>query len=203
MNFDLFIFSFLKKKYLGKIAVRTIFFRPFVHFPNINLNDKIKNFIKELVLKYVLVRNHNLEKIFILNDNVAVSLLNNIFFTLNKSNYKFHQLPDPVKKSKKVITNRIKNIDSVINFLVIGTIDEKKNVIALLEAIQSISNTSKQFKIKLTIAGKVANHFKQELIDKCLICRDSFEIEIIDKFLSETEFENNMEISECVFMAYK
>jgi hypothetical protein len=203
MNFDLFIYSFFKRKYLVQIAVRTIFFRPYVHFPNSNLKDKTKYFIKKLILKYVLVRNQNIEKIFILNDKKAVSLLNTIFFNQNKSDYKFYQLPDPVKNSEKLITYRRRNIDSVINFLVIGTIDEKKNVTALLQAMQSISNTSKQFKIRLTISGKIVNHFKQELLDKCSVYGVSFEIEIIDKFLTETEFENNMEISDCVFMAYK
>ncbi len=201
MNFDLFIITFFKSAFLKNTLIKTILFRPFVHFPKVKLKDKIKYLIKKIILKLVIIRNKNIEKIFILNDHEAVSKLNKTFFKMKELDYKFNHLPDPVKNI--MISNTKKIIDSQIIFLVIGTIDEKKNIIPLLKSLNSIACNAKELKIKLIIAGKISNHFKLELIDKCQFYGNSYVIEIIDKFLTETEFEKYMEISDSVFMAYK
>lgn len=203
LNFDLFIYSFLWNSVFENVSLRAILFRPFVHFPSIDFKDKVKIFCKKLILKFIFFKNRNIEKIFILNDLHATHSLNQIFFKLDESAYKFQTLPDPVKETHFLIENRILGNNSKIDILIIGAIDEKKNVLALMDALYVISSNGCSVNIKLTIAGKIASHFKQLLLEKQkeFIC--FFEIDMIDKYLESSEFDNFIINSDCIFLAYK
>lgn len=201
MNFDLFVYTFLKAGINKKIEIRTIFFRPYIHFPAVSLKNKVQYFIKKNILRFLFLKNKNLSKVFILNDEKGVEELNSTFFK-DKAK-RFYYLPDPVKVTHGVSCEKSNLNANHISFLIIGTIDEKKNVRNFLNALLRLHETNLEVKIKVMIAGKVANHFKKELYQLVHVSKEAgIEIELIDKFLSEDEFDYLFKKSDVVFLAY-
>lgn len=201
MNFDLFIYTFLKEGINKKVEIRTIFFRPYIHFPKVSLKNKVQYFIKKNILRFLFLKNKNLSKVFILNDEKGVEELNSTF--VKDKVKRFYYLPDPVKVIQSVSCEKSNLNANHISFLIIGTIDEKKNIRNFFNALLRLQETNLEVKIKVTVAGKVANHFKKELYELVYVSKESgIEIDLIDKFLSENEFDDLLNRTDAVFLAY-
>ena len=64
LNYDLFQYSFLLPSPLRAFTIKSIWFRPIVHFPAQSFKSKIKISAKFLLLKTTLSLNSNISKLF-------------------------------------------------------------------------------------------------------------------------------------------
>lgn len=193
-----------------QLAVSGILFMPSVRMP-INKNNVlyfIKSFLektRETVKHFCMSFNKNLKNVYILNDEKSASKLNQIIFW----NKKFVALPDPIpirSVSKAWILRGYYNIETHRKiFLCFGSIDKRKNILNILEAV-SLVPTTLHDEISLLILGKCLDKLLQkqvtDKIEEIIKAYPHLNIVIDDRFLSIEELENAFEQSDVVLIPY-
>lgn len=171
--------------------VSGIWFRPYFRQKAIGLSfiEKLKFNIRKIQKKGLLkssLRNSRLKKIFILNDQKTVDFMN------EREGKRFAYLADPVfdypcYKHVNIREKYIIKNDRLI-FLVFGYMDERKNVVNVLKAIESLRK-SEQEKVCLMLVGKTAEHYEETLLNA--IQKHTSEIQLfhIDEFVDNCEME--------------
>lgn len=193
-----------------ELSVSGILFMPSVRMP-LNKNSAlyfIKSFLEKLrdtFKHYCMSFNKNLKNVYILNDEKSASKLNQIIFW----NKKFVALPDPIPiriVSKAWILRGYYNINTERKvFLCFGSIDKRKNILNILEAVTLVPTTL-HTEISLLILGKCSDRFLQKkIIDKIDTVSKAYpllNIILDDRFLSIDEMENAFEQSDVVLIPY-
>jgi len=138
-----------------KYQVRGILFSQFTRQ---DLNKKFSErlrYIRRYLQTLLLVKNRNLQQVFLLNDKESCIYLNNEF----KTNI-FNFLPDPIPE---LIVNEFVNIRKKYSiptknkiFLHFGVLSERKGTFDILRSLFSIPSQS-QDNLTLVLAGKVDN----------------------------------------------
>lgn len=205
LNFDRFQYSL--PVYPLKADVRSIWFRPLIHLPSTTFKDKLKMLGKTLLLNIIAGRINTSSKIFILNDSSGVKSLNSKY--LLSQNKVFNFLPDPVDTDFFLNTNPaearkdLKLDTSKPVFLMIGSIDEKKNVPTSLDALAQ----SKELKgAHVLIVGKVNQSYRESLynfIDEFKKRSPHIEITSDDRYISQEEFHKYVLASNAILMIYR
>lgn len=189
-----------------KLKIRGILLQPYLHFKEINggILFYIKNVLKNyIMLKYALFRNSQIEKLFILNDKTAVSILN------NKLKKKFYSLPDPIENhtftSEPALSIKILRkykIDKTKkNLLVFGSIDTRKNLISIIDALRLLPSNIKQ-NIHLVISGKLGIDAREKYIEHIEKYKDEISIAYNDDFVKGEEREILFQNCDLVMMPY-
>lgn len=188
------------------LSVKGILFQPYIHFKNIN--GGISFFVKKvlrnyLFQKYSIFINSNVHKIFILNDKNGVGIMNkqikNIFFNL----------PDPIENSVHSIDPSVTlNIREKYgikaankNLLVFGMIDDRKNIITIIDALRLLPAELKK-NIHLIIAGKLSENVREKYMEHVERYKNEVSIAYNDGFVNAEEREPLFQSCDLVLMAY-
>ena len=193
-----------------QLAVSGILFMPAVRLPfnRNNLFFLVKSFLektRDTFKHYFMSINKNLKNVYILNDEKSAAKLNQIIFW----NKKFVALPDPIpirSVSKVWILRGYYNIEAHRKiFLCFGSIDKRKNILNILEAV-SLVPTPMHSQIALLILGKCPDRLLQkkimDKIDEIKALHPHLNIIIDDRFLMIEEMENAFEQSDVVLIPY-
>lgn len=157
------------KRQSNKLKLSGIFFSPFrPQFEDQNtiknkLNGILKGIRKDLQVRWML-RNKNLNRLFILNDRSAVAEFN------HKYGNRFSFLPDPAPNfnttaqlESMVFLRKKYKIDSSKKVLLIfGSISRKKNIENIIEALKLLSPAYQQ-QIVLYICGEPDEEYSMKL----------------------------------------
>jgi glycosyltransferase involved in cell wall biosynthesis len=164
MEFDIYQMAIGKDKNTN-LDISGIWFRPYHRQVSINesLVEELKFYIshlrKKLAFNFAL-RNKNLKKVFVLNDKQTVNVLN------EKFGDRLFYLPDPVfeiAQDSSIDIHSKYNIKSQqIIFLLFGYIDQRKNVLNIIEALRNLPPQFKS-KVSLLIIGKMSSHYNELL----------------------------------------
>lgn len=206
LNFDLFQYSALIFNISKTIRIRSIWFRPFPRIENKSFKTRLVKVLKTVWFNLIALKYGSRLNLYILNDHEGAEILNRILITSNKI---FRSLPDPIDINRKieadVLSLRKKNniaLDSHV-FLLLGTIDKKKNVKKTLLGIAELdSNVEKE----ILIVGKVSDSYKEEFhsfIASYILAYPSIKLIVDDRFISSTEFHEYLLLSNIVLMVYK
>lgn len=190
MEFDIYQVAIGNDSKTG-FDVSGIWFRPY--FRQVSLSNSIIPSIKFKIAKWrkqamfrLALRNKNLQQIFILNDKATVNAIN------EKHGERLFYLADPVfdYDIKESIDIRKKySIDkSKLIFLIFGHIDNRKNVVNTLKALEALPKDT-QSDIALLLIGKVGTEYKQILQHALDNSRSDVQILQNDKFVSDDEME--------------
>ncbi len=188
------------------LIVKGILFQPYIHFKEINLGISflIKNVFKNyLFQKYSVSMNSNINKLFILNDKNGVGIMNKQIKNI------FYNLPDPIandissinaETSRSIREKYAINADSK-NLLVFGMIDDRKNIINIIDSLKLLRTESKK-NVHLIIAGKLAENVREKYLEH--IERHKNEISIVynDEFINAEEREPLFQSCDLVLMPY-
>lgn len=188
------------------LSVKGILFQPYIHFKEIKeLNFTIiKQFLKNYIFqKFSVFINSNIKKLFILNDKRTVD-------TMNKQiKHIFYNLPDP-------IADNIRNIDSNIfikvvdkygiknfkkNLLVFGSIDERKNLINIINSVKLLPIELKK-NVHLIVAGKFDSKVREKYIKHIVAYENEISIAYNDAFVNGEEREPLFQSCDLVLMPY-
>ncbi|WP_216598527.1 glycosyltransferase, partial [Jiulongibacter sediminis] len=168
-----------------------IWFRPYFRQKAIGLTlfEKVKFNIRRVQKKGLLkssLRNSRLKKIFILNDQKTVDFMN------EREGDRFAYLADPVfdYPCYKLTNIRDKYLikDDRLIFLIFGYMDERKNVVNVLKAIEKLSKTEQE-KICLMLIGKTAEHYEATLLEAIEKHNSEIQLFHIDEFVDNCEME--------------
>ncbi|MEO6218809.1 MAG: glycosyltransferase [Ginsengibacter sp.] len=188
------------------LNIRGILFQPYLHFVEIGggivfyLKKVLKNYVLQ---KYALLMNFKIDKVFILNDKTGVAFLNKKFKNV------FYNIPDPIENKpaeidpgfsheilKKYEIQRAKK-----NLLVFGSIDTRKNLISVIDALRLLPNQMKK-EIHLIISGKMDAVVKEKYIEHIEKYKDEISIAYNDDFVKGAEREIIFENCDLVLMPY-
>jgi glycosyltransferase involved in cell wall biosynthesis len=186
------------------LTVNGILFQPYIHFEQAgNSWSTIRNKYKSLLLQKLSVRlNKNIRKIFILNDHEGVD-------RMNKRSAVYHYLPDPIQALKQhpdstLIKETKKKYalsgDKAV-ILLFGGIDERKNVINLINSLQYLPEAISS-KYQVVIAGRFAPAVREKFISHIRKNAGRFTISYFDGFISDEERDILFANAAIVFMAY-
>lgn len=189
-----------------RILIKGILFQPYIHFTN--TNDSFLFFIKKVVKNYILqtcavYTNTNLNKLFILNDKEGARQMN------KKLKNVFQFLPDPITNASININQNLLratfnkyNIQlNKKNLLLFGSIDARKNLINIIDALLLLPTELKSA-VHLIIAGNFDSAVRKRYIDYINLYKDKISIAYNDAFVSDQEMEVLFQNCDLVVMAY-
>jgi glycosyltransferase involved in cell wall biosynthesis len=182
------------------IQVSGILFNPYPRIPATkggfikSVKNSLRKIKKRILFKFML-RNKNIDTLYVLNDSFTVKFLNK---KCGNDRKLFQELPDPVPQNKFPVCSKI-NVEERYNIdpqskklLVFGQINQRKNVENILDAVSKVSDMTKE-KFTLLIIGKCSDpSYEQILRDKSQqIESDNDRINIVfeNKFVSESQKE--------------
>ena len=188
------------------LSVKGILFQPYVHFKEIKEADFsiIKQFLKNYIFqKFSVLINSNIEKLFILNDKRAVDIMN------KRIKHIFYNLPDPIADNiRNVDSNIFKNVVEKYgiknfkkNLLVFGSIDERKNLINIINSIRLLPIEVKK-DVHLIVAGKFDGKVKEKYIKHIDTYNNEISIAYNDAFVNGEEREPLFQSCDLVLMTY-
>jgi glycosyltransferase involved in cell wall biosynthesis len=158
---------------------------------------------RKMFTTWWMCRNAKLKKVFIFNDTETIKIMNETLGTRV-----FTYLPDPVYDypTREGLNIRGKyNISSDRKiFLAFGFIDDKKNVVNLLKAMQQIS-ADEASKSCLLIVGKIRPEYQNELseaLETTQKVRPELHISLESRFVDDDEMESYVSQSDVVSVAY-
>lgn len=176
--------------------VSGIWFAPYsrMQAENHSLTQRIKLFLtktrKKLTMSWAL-RNPNLDKVFILNDEEMPAWLNGSvkrFFTLPDPYFEYPFAEDyNLRKQYKIAKNNL-------IFLQFGYIDERKNIENILLAFNSLPLEISK-KTTLLIIGKIKPGLKERLLE---LKKKSYQMVLRDEFVSDEEMESSFAQSDVI-----
>jgi glycosyltransferase involved in cell wall biosynthesis len=147
------------------------------------------------------VKNLNGGKIFVLNDEKVVSILNSKIQTQNEA---FRYLPDPIQQTQGEVKQDLRKKFGISRkttvLLAFGSIIPRKNLQRCIRALASLPESKPYC---LLIAGKGNPNYIADLqkeYDENSTCRHQLIIE--NTFLSESEIPNYFSIADVVLMPY-
>ncbi|WP_169337655.1 glycosyltransferase family 4 protein [Segetibacter koreensis] len=188
------------------LTVKGILFQPYVHFEEIKggFSFYIKKVFKNFLLqKFAVLLNSNIRKIFILNDKNTVNIMN------KKIKPVFYNLPDPIENVNNGASDNFKNIidkygikNNNKNLLVFGSIDYRKNLINIIDALRLLPSEIKK-KVHLVIAGKIGTEMRDEYIPHIEKYKDEISISYNDTFVNAEEREPLFKSCDLVLMPYR
>lgn len=159
--------------------------------------------LKKIATAWWMCRNPKLKHAFILNDALSISEMNRQMNTKA-----FTYLPDPVfdYPSREGLNIREKYNISVERkiFLVFGNIDEKKNVLNILSAMQKLSAEEAE-KYCLMIVGKVHESYQkslQETLAETQTKQPKLQIITESRFVADDEMECFVGQCDVISLAY-
>lgn len=207
MEIDIFLLLISSREF-RKFNLRTkgILFQPYIHFqeikggPSFHLRKIWKNFI---IQKYPLLVNKHIKKLFILNDKHGVKVLNKRLKNL------FGNIPEPIDIQhididpafKKIIIAKYKIEDGKTNLLVFGSIDSRKNIHTIVQALLLLPKDLKQT-IHLIISGKLDEDCRSQYVDTIQKAQEDISISYNDDFVKAPERETLFEYCDLVLMPY-
>ncbi len=173
-------------------------------------NDSLRAKQKAAIIKarkifttWWMCRNSQLKKVFIFNDSETIRTMNETLGT-----NVFTYLPDPVydypMQAGLEIKEKYKISTEKKIFLSIGFIDEKKNVVNLLKAMQKLSSDEAS-KCCLLVVGKVRKEYQPQLtqaLEETLKIHPTLQIIFESRFVDDDEMESYVSQSDVVSVAY-
>jgi glycosyltransferase involved in cell wall biosynthesis len=190
-----------------KLSVRGILFQPYSHFKAKagGINYFFKTFLKNLVTqKIVFSFNSTIDKCFILNDKVNVARMN------RRTKNVFHFLPDPLDNAAPiadaVLTEKFaakyKIGTGKKTLLLFGQIDERKNLINIIDSIRLFPGDIKS-SLRLVIAGKFNANVRERYMQYIDKYKGEIDIVYHDTPVVGGEREFVFEHCDLVLMVYK
>ena len=200
-------FPFLLRR---NIDIEGILFLPFHQNPIENIKSSVKVYRKKLIMKGLFLCNKYTRKIFLLNDEEGVLILNKTLFNTQDKGV-FTYLPDPIdtqciaKSNTKLELCKKYNIECNRKILLVfGGIDERKNTFNIIEALTKLDKET-QSNICLLVVGKIYLKNKNKLYDlinqtliKCLNIR----IIVVEGYISDLQREIFFNASDLILMPY-
>ena len=159
-----------------------------------SLSEKVKLFLnktrKKLTMGWAL-RNPNLDKVFILNDEEMPAWL-------NKSEKRFFTLPDPYFEYASIPNYNLRKqyeiSDENLIFLQFGYIDERKNIENIVLSFNTLP-AKIAVKTTLLVIGKFKPGLKEKLLS---LKKGSFQMVFRDEFVSDEEMESSFSQSDVI-----
>ncbi len=188
-------------------TISGILFRPHhrINSSNTSLAARTNTFIKrwkKIVSEKLLLSNEKVNKVFILNDNEGVKVLNQ----KHRTNA-FKYLTDPIfcyNVPRDRSTFNINSTNNIHTFLIFGAINERKNITNIIKAY---ALTNLKVRSKLLIVGPGKQEYIQELnnlVESLQILKDGHKtIEIKNEFVSNEEMDNYFSMSDTCLLIYK
>jgi glycosyltransferase involved in cell wall biosynthesis len=183
--------------------ISTIYFLAYYRMskPKAGLIEKTQLWIRKMRKKWIVrraLKNLNLDRIYILNDEKAVEEGNRTIKNV------FRYLSDPIldypKKENLIIREKHQISNEKVIFLIFGAIDERKNVTNLLKAFQKISKENSS-KSALLIIGKVEKEFInqfEKLINETQNINSELQIITENRFVDDEEMESYFSQSDVI-----
>jgi glycosyltransferase involved in cell wall biosynthesis len=180
--------------------IKGILFQPPLRIDYLSNYRRIKLRLKLFLLW--LVKN-KVDQIFILNDIVGVNKLNTFF----GRNLKFVILPDPLCEiNPNVLLSKKLNEDDFLDILIFGSINKRKGVLSLLDALSGINEKKLLRPIRLTIAGKQGVELVPYISSRVRDINSSefnVIIEVRNEYLSKDEITNLISKSSLLWLGYE
>lgn len=158
---------------------------------------------RKLFTSWWMCRNVQLKKVFIFNDRETIKNMNETLGTKV-----FTYLPDPVydypTRKDLIIREKYKIAAHKKIFLAFGFIDEKKNVINLLKAMQQLSGEDAA-NVCLLVVGKIQETHREALMQTFYIAKATkpeLQVEFESRFVDDDEMEAYVGQSDVVSVAY-
>ncbi len=158
---------------------------------------------RKLFTTWWMCRNAQLKKVFIFNDRETIKNMNETLGTKI-----FTYLPDPVydypTREGLVIREKYKIAAHKKIFLAFGFIDEKKNVVNLLKAMQQLTADDAE-NTCLLVVGKIHEANRAALmqaLDTAKAIRPELQVELESRFVDDDEMEAYVGQSDVVSVAY-
>lgn len=158
---------------------------------------------RKLFTTWWMCRNAQLKKVFIFNDRETIKNMNETLGTKI-----FTYLPDPVydypTREGLIIREKYKIAAHKKIFLAFGFIDEKKNVVNLLKAMQQLTADEAK-NACLLVVGKIHEAYREVLMqafDTAKATRPELQVEFESRFVDDDEMEAYVEQSDVVSVAY-
>ncbi len=187
------------KKY--QLSVKGILFQPYVHYKG-TVGDR--NLIKNYVLqRYAAFLNSEINQLYILNDKQAVERMN-----LNIKNI-YAYLPDPIESSPNIMDASIHE-EVASNYgldqkkkilLMFGMIDDRKNLINIIDALRLLPDEIKE-SVHLLVIGKLNKAVRDKYLSYISNHKHEVNITFNDTFVSEEEREVLFTYCDIVLMPY-
>lgn len=159
-----------------------------------SLTEKVKLFLNKTRKRFTMawaLRNNNLDKVFILNDEEMPGWL-------NKSETRFFTLPDPYFEYASIpgynLRKQYEISDENLIFLQFGYIDERKNIENIVLAFNTLS-VEIAAKTTLLVIGKFKPGLKEKLLS---LKKGSFQMVFRDEFVSDEEMESSFAQSDVI-----
>ncbi len=192
MELDLYQVALGRKA--SPFEISGIWFRP--HCRSLPEHNTIKDVLKHklwMIQKEVLIRsalrNRNLQKVFVLNDNKVVDQMN------HRCHQRFFYLPDPVFDYPHDAGFNVRKAYDIeegrVVFLLFGYIDERKNVQNIIRALNTLEDKDAE-KVCLLIIGKFAPGF-QKILTSEFKQEKAYQVVMNDQFVSDSEMESVFE----------
>ena len=187
------------KKY--RLSVKGILFQPYVrNKKGIGNRDIIKNYVFQ---QYAAFSNSKINRLYILNDKDAIERMN-----INIKNI-YTYLPDPIESSlnitnasfhKRIVTSYALDYKKKV-LLVFGTIDARKNLINIIDALRLLPNEVKK-SVHLLIIGKFDESIRNEYLNYISSYKHELNIMFNDTFISDEERDVLFTYCDIVLMPY-
>ncbi|MEO7960156.1 MAG: glycosyltransferase [Ginsengibacter sp.] len=201
----LILISSSRFKKLG-LKVIGILFQPYIHFKEIKggLDFQLRKIWKNFLFqKYALVRNKNIEQLFIINDTESINILNRRLKEI------FNNIPDPIETHKQDLDESfVRHIlkkydidDNQKNLLVFGSIDSRKNLKTIIDALLLLPEEIRK-NIHLIISGKFASDIRTSYLDYIDKHKNELSVAYNDDFVGEAEREIIFQNCHLVLMPY-
>lgn len=188
------------------LSVRGILFAPYIHFKE--RKGSFWFFVRHVCTSYFFQKisvsfNPNIRKLLILNEKTYLPLLNKQLKNV------FQFLPDPIDDSlikTDSDTEQRTHIKYGIgagkkNLLLFGSIDERKNLINIINALLILPASLKQ-RIHFVIAGKFNGDVKEKYLTHINKHKHQISIAYSDEFINDEEREVLFENCDFVLMPY-
>jgi glycosyltransferase involved in cell wall biosynthesis len=195
-----------KKFKKHRLLVKGILFQPYIHFLNgkIRTLKVLRNSCKNYVFQKLAVTfNPNIRKFFILNDKTGVEILNKklkdiFYFLADPMDFKIDSID---KETSKNFADKYKLLNGKKNLLVFGSIDQRKNLINIIDAISSFPNEVKD-KLNLIIAGRFADNTRDRYLNYINKYKGDFNLIYNDDFVIDDERELLFQKSDLILIPY-
>ncbi|MFN3489152.1 MAG: glycosyltransferase, partial [Emticicia sp.] len=158
---------------------------------------------RKLFTTWWMCRNTQLKKVFIFNDRETIKNMNETLGTMI-----FTYLPDPVydypTREGLIIREKYKIAAHKTIFLAFGFIDEKKNVVNLLKAMQQLS-AEDAANVCLLVVGKIHEAHHEALMQAfhtAEATKPELQVEFESRFVDDDEMEAYVGQSDVVSVAY-
>ena len=188
------------------LSVRGTLFQPYIHYKKgkngllFFLNNYVKTYLFQ---KLAVVSNARVQKVFILNDEDAVNALNK-----NLKNV-FSFLPDPIETlscetdagSLQGIVQKYKIDKSKKNLLMFGSMDGRKNLINILDALAALPAEIRS-QVHLMIAGRFHPSVQEQYIGHIEKNAAHISITYTNEFVTDMEREVLFQHCDLVLMPY-